>query len=144
MKIDQLSAAIVLISEDKALIQLRDEKPSIVYPGYYSLPGGGIEKGETPKEAAKRELKEETGYISNDPTFFLQEIYQLLPQKRLTCRYVFFDTYDGKQKINCHEGQKMEFKLPKELEKEKVYPGHLEIIKKAIALSKTVGSTEER
>lgn len=34
--------------------------------GYYDLPGGKIEEGETPEECAKRECIEETGIIVND------------------------------------------------------------------------------
>ena len=40
-------------------MQLRDEKPSIVYPGNWGLFGGSIENGESVCEAASRELKEE-------------------------------------------------------------------------------------
>ena len=37
--------------------------------GYFDIPGGKIEEGETPEEAAKRELKEETGLIANTLEF---------------------------------------------------------------------------
>lgn len=36
--------------------------------GYYSLPGGQIDPGETPIVAAKRELREETGYEASELT----------------------------------------------------------------------------
>jgi len=35
--------------------------------GYYDMPGGKIEDGELPEEAAIREIKEETGIDANNP-----------------------------------------------------------------------------
>lgn len=46
--------------EGKVLAQLRDDKPSILFPACWSTLGGAVEDGETPDEAARRELLEET------------------------------------------------------------------------------------
>lgn len=54
------NAAFFLYQKDKILI-LR--KSSGKYKGQWSTPGGGMEFFETPKQAAVRELKEETGII---------------------------------------------------------------------------------
>lgn len=47
-------------AEGKVLAQLRDDKPGILFPACWSTLGGAIEDGETPDEAARRELLEET------------------------------------------------------------------------------------
>lgn len=49
-----------ILHEGKLLILKRNSK-SELFPGYYELPGGKVEFGETPQEALKRELMEELG-----------------------------------------------------------------------------------
>lgn len=53
-------AAVILPYQDrKVLMQLRDDKPEIVYPGEWGFFSGTIESGENPIQSAKRELYEE-------------------------------------------------------------------------------------
>ncbi|GAC1490893.1 MAG: NUDIX hydrolase [Chamaesiphon sp.] len=56
-------AIAILHRDGKFLLQLRDNIPSIVYPGCWALFGGHLELGETPEDALNRELMEEIGYI---------------------------------------------------------------------------------
>lgn len=48
--------------EEKILLQLRDARQGIDFPGFWGFFGGSIDHGETPNEAAERELFEELGY----------------------------------------------------------------------------------
>lgn len=135
MKIDYDSASLILIDQEKVLMQLRDEKPEIAYPGCWCIPGGRVEKNESIEEAVKREIEEETGYLSRNPELFSSVICEL-PNGKAYRSHIFCEKYDGKQMITCREGQKMEFKSEKEMERLKVYPGQVEIIKKALELAK--------
>jgi 8-oxo-dGTP diphosphatase len=51
-------AAIIELSPNKILLVKRDTVP---FRGYWALPGGRVEPGETVEKAVEREVKEETG-----------------------------------------------------------------------------------
>ena len=55
-------AIAILYREGKFLMQLRDNIPTIIYPGYWAFFGGHIEPGETPEVAVRREILEEINY----------------------------------------------------------------------------------
>lgn len=55
-------AIAILYSSGQFLMQLRDNIPGILYPGYWGLFGGHIDPGETPEAALLRELGEEITY----------------------------------------------------------------------------------
>lgn len=58
-----IQVAIAIIHQNnRYLLQLRDNIPTIVYPGCWGLFGGHLEAGETPEEALVREIKEEIDY----------------------------------------------------------------------------------
>ncbi|MEH2380481.1 MAG: NUDIX hydrolase [Nostoc sp.] len=76
-------AIAILYQKNKFLMQLRDNIPGILYPGYWALFGGHIEPGETPEVAVKREILEEIGYTL---PFFVEFGYY--PGERVV-RHVF-------------------------------------------------------
>ena len=57
--------------EGKYLLQLRDNKKEIVYPGMWALFGWGVENGEAPWETAAREMEEELGLRLKEDNFTL-------------------------------------------------------------------------
>ena len=54
------SVGVLIIKDDKVLL-VREEEGSKHLTGVYGVPAGRFEEGESAKEAAARELKEETG-----------------------------------------------------------------------------------
>ena len=61
--------------KNKILMQLRDEKENINFPGQWGFFGGTIDIDEIPEVAARRELLEEIGYKPRDiHKFFMNKI----------------------------------------------------------------------
>ncbi len=59
----------IINKEGKVLCQLRDSRAP-TDPNRWSFFGGGIEKDENPKQAVRREAKEELGLNVKEPKFF--------------------------------------------------------------------------
>lgn len=62
------AVVIIPITTDGKFIMVIESRPNVEEGITISFPAGMIDKGEERKEAAKRELLEETGYISDDLT----------------------------------------------------------------------------
>jgi len=52
-------AALLQLSDDRYVMQLRDSNPAIFYPDHWGCFGGAVETGEPPALALVRELEEE-------------------------------------------------------------------------------------
>ena len=64
------AVAIIVVDEVNYLMQLRDQKPNIFYPGHWGLFGGAIEPEEDPAAGLKRELNEELGLDVTECRYF--------------------------------------------------------------------------
>jgi 8-oxo-dGTP diphosphatase len=59
--IERRVAVVFLVDPEGRLLMQHRDQHARVSPNQWALPGGKIEEGETPEEAARREVLEETG-----------------------------------------------------------------------------------
>jgi len=63
-------AALIVLDDGRYLMQSRDQKQGIFYPGCWGLFGGAIDQGEDRLAALKRELMEEVGFSVKSAVYF--------------------------------------------------------------------------
>lgn len=69
------TTVIITTTDNRVLLQKRDENPDIEYPGYYSLVSGYLEEEETPLDGIIRELKEEFEHKKSQKVHFSSITY---------------------------------------------------------------------
>jgi 8-oxo-dGTP diphosphatase len=104
LKPQKMVAIAILRYQDRFLMQLRDDIPTIVYPGCWAMFGGHIEANEAPKVAMQRELLEEISYAP--PMLEFLGCFATDQVKR----YVFYAELSvGLDALELHEGWDMDF-----------------------------------
>ncbi|MFC1651951.1 NUDIX domain-containing protein [Patescibacteria group bacterium] len=119
---------------NKYLFVLRDNKPNIPQPNKWSLFGGGIENGESPIEAVKRELSEEINIdvFDIEPIYSKKIVHEIQGEKNKITGYYFIGktNTDNLSNIILNEGQKVSFFSLEEInQKNNVTPSIKELIK---------------
>lgn len=84
------AVAIIVNGDNKILLLKRGDDSKIWMPNKWALVGGGIEKGESPEKAIKREILEETGLEIND---FINSF--TIQRHKDSIEHVFICRYDG-------------------------------------------------
>jgi 8-oxo-dGTP pyrophosphatase MutT (NUDIX family) len=77
---DIASAVLIAEADGRYLLQLRDEIPGLHLSGHWGLFGGGLEPGETPEDAMRRELLEELGFAARRVEPLAVSIHVLWPE----------------------------------------------------------------
>lgn len=65
-------AIAILHQNNQFLLQLRDDNPAIIYPGYWAFCGGHLDPGEDANCAIRRELQEEIAHVPEGLLLFEQ------------------------------------------------------------------------
>ena len=103
-------AAIVVVDADRYLMQLRDDIPSIWYPGHWGLFGGAVEAGEDEVAALRRELWEELELEVATAQLFVRFDFDLTPMGLTRYFRAFYEvpiSGAAYRRLVLHEGVEM-------------------------------------
>jgi len=104
-------AAIIVLDDGRYLMQLRDDKPGVFYPGHWGLFGGGLEPDEDPETGLRRELSEELALDAPDLRYVTRFDFDFTAFGSGRCFRLFYEVrlpaaaLDG---LRLGEGERME------------------------------------
>lgn len=68
------AAGVLFVSPEGRVLLMHRSPSEKNYGGYWGLPGGGAEEGESPEQAARREVEEETGHRHSGPSRVISRV----------------------------------------------------------------------
>jgi ADP-ribose pyrophosphatase YjhB (NUDIX family) len=131
----------VIVDAGRVALVRRGQPPLL---GEWSIPGGVLEVGETLREGAMREAREETGLIV-DAGELLGIFERLVPGEdgRLRYHYVLMDflcVWTGGDLLAASDAADVRWFRPEELEALKLAPDTLAVIQKAFETAAKAGN----
>lgn len=103
-------AAIIVLEDGRYLLQHRDNIPEIWYPDHWGCFGGGVDEGEDPITALKRELYEEIEFRPREIAYFSRfdfDLAELGMDRYYRMYYVIPMTSVEHDRLVLHEGLEM-------------------------------------
>ncbi len=130
----RVAVGAVVIHADRVLLVQRGQPPA---EGFWAIPGGSVELGETLQSAAEREIKEETGIIiqAREPIYTFDMI-EKDAQGRIRFHYVIIDLhaeYVGGHLRPGTDARQARWVTPAELDNLKVNPRTRDLLGKLFA-----------
>ena len=120
-------AIIILYDQDKKILLQHRAEDAERLPGYWAFFGGGIEAGETPEQAVKRETLEEINYTLKNPRLIMKQDF--LSKDETNEKHVFVEEFDPSKKITLSEGQNLGWFHLYEIDGLKIIDHDIEVLK---------------
>jgi 8-oxo-dGTP diphosphatase len=119
-------ASIIFVNDKKQiLLFLRDDLPNLPYANMWDVPGGHVEKYESPEQCIIREMKEELNLILDQFKLFSEIEFE----DRI--EYTFWAMADFvADELELTEGQKLKWFTEQEVEQTQLAYGFNEIVEK--------------
>jgi len=133
-RLPAIDVAAAIVQDQAGRILMAERKPNQLSPGFWEIPGGKIETGETPKQAAARELAEEVGLRAGDllPWASYEHVF---PTRRINLRFFRAHTWDGTP--HGREGQRVAWVDPASPSVGPLLPSHERVLK-ALSLPRRI------